>query len=135
MRRQLVYMAARWSRRAEVEGYAANLRSAGHGVTSRWLTDPQHRMEMVDGTDVQAFNAELAMHDVIDVAAADVLVYFSPGGTRGGCHVEFGMALALGKPIYLVGEREHVFTWLPAIECFDTWADLFDGAFAGVIDR
>ena len=37
---------------------------------------------------------------------------------RGGRHVEFGLAIAWGKPVYLVGERENVFHWLPQVRVF-----------------
>jgi nucleoside 2-deoxyribosyltransferase len=118
-----IYLAARWSRREEIEGYAAALREIGYEVTARWLTDPQHRMEAAG--DAQAFNAELANHDVYDVKNADTLVYFAPGGTRGGSHVEFGMALAQGKRLFWIGDREHVFSWLNQVTVFPSWVEFF----------
>ena len=35
---------------------------------------------------------------------------------RGGRHVEFGMALALGKPIFVYGHKENIFHYLPQVE-------------------
>jgi hypothetical protein len=38
-------------------------------------------------------------------------------------HTEFGIGLALGKRLILVGEhREHVFHYLPVVEVYETWA-------------
>jgi hypothetical protein len=119
-----VYLAARWSRREEVERYAAQLGEINIHVTSRWLTDPTHRM--TEEADAQAFNQELAGHDVEDVKGAEALIYFAPGGTRGGSHVEFGMALAQGKRLFWVGEREHVFSWRADIQIFPDWTHLLE---------
>lgn len=51
--------------------------------------------------------------------------------SRGGRHVEFGMALAMDKRLVVVGPRENVFHLLPAVEQFDTWP-LALAALAGV---
>lgn len=112
-----IYLAARWSRREEMVEVRRQLENLGATITARWLTDPEHR-----GGDAksQAFNAMLANHDREDLGAADMVVYFGPGGSRGGCHVEFGMALALGKRVVHVGPLENVFTWLPEVEHHET---------------
>ena len=44
--------------------------------------------------------------------------------TRGGRHVEFGLAVADEKRIILVGPRENVFHFLPVVENFRDWAAL-----------
>jgi hypothetical protein len=113
-----VYLAGRWSRREEFEALGVTLRSLGIEVTSRWLTDPQHRM--ADDPKSQEFNAELANHDVYDVGQAETLVYFAPAGMRGGSNVEFGMALALKRRLFWIGERSHVFSYLPEVTVFAT---------------
>lgn len=124
-----LYLAGRWSRREEIERYAVHLRGIGVEVTSRWLTDPMHRITEPEGEGALAFNSELAMHDWEDVHRADALVYFSPGGQRGGCHVEFGIALALRRRVFLVGDREHVFTWMESVERFPDFPSLFERVF------
>lgn len=118
---QSIYLACRWSRREEVLGYANELKALEIETTSRWLTDPEHRLS-ADG-DGQAFNTKLAGHDVEDVTKAQALVYFAPGGTRGGSHVEFGMALAQRKRLFWIGEREHVFSFMPQVNVFATWPE------------
>ena len=63
--------------------------------------------------------------DVADVYAADAIVAFSEpsnmtGSSRGGRHVEFGLALAWKKMIIVVGPRENVFHTLPVVHRVDT---------------
>lgn len=41
--------------------------------------------------------------------------------SRGGRHVEFGMALALAKRCIVIGPRENVFHLLPQVEQYDSW--------------
>jgi nucleoside 2-deoxyribosyltransferase len=116
-----VYLAARYSRRLELCGHAAEIEAAGHTVTSRWLlgnhqaeNDQLHR-----GAEAERF----ALEDLDDLESADVMITFGeePRTTtsRGGRHVEFGYALALGKSILLVGPREHVFACrVPQVQTF-----------------
>lgn len=113
------YIAGRFSRREELLAAADRIYyRLGWEVKARWLTDPFHR---IGGSPEDcAFNAELARHDRDDLIAADMVIYFSPGGTRGGCHVEFGMALALDKSIHWIGPREHVFSFLPEVAHHET---------------
>lgn len=108
-----VYLAGRFSRRDEFNGYAARLREAGFDVDARWLTE-EH--EWYGGTDAEAIEAArgFALDDLADVAKADVVLVFTespnPGGrNRGGRHVEYGIALGLRKDIIVVGPPENVF--------------------------
>ena len=117
-----VYFAARFSRRDELNGYRAELEALGIVVTSRWLaTEPRVRFEYSDD-DWRA----LGLIDQEDVLAADTLVSFTepPGaGGNGGRHVELGMALALGRRVILVGQREHIFHHLPEVEVVESWPE------------
>lgn len=74
----------------------------GHTVTSRWLDEK-------DGTDLQI----AAIIDIDDLRSSDAVIVFtedsSVGYTTGGRHVELGFALAIHKPICIVGPRENVF--------------------------
>ena len=125
-----VYLAARYDHRVVLCGYREELRACGLEVTSRWL-DGFHTLGA--GLDDQSNNAappmtrrKMAEEDWADVLAADALVFFcEPEHTdskRGGRHVEFGAALALGKRVLTLGtNRENVFHELPAVEHHDTW--------------
>jgi nucleoside 2-deoxyribosyltransferase len=123
-----IYLAARYSRFREMLDYARDLKAAGHIVTSRWING-NHQISD-DGLSAQAAEAErvrFACEDRADLEAADCVISFteSPRSTnsRGGRHVEHGIALALGKRVIVIGHRENVFHCLPGIEFFETWSE------------
>ena len=115
-----LYIAGRFSRREELYNYSLTLPPYVK-VTSRWLSDENHRINHADVPleGREDFNHRLASEDMEDVMDADALVLFTPGGRRGGCHVEFGIALGAGKQIFLVGPYEHIFTHLKQVRHFD----------------
>ena len=113
-----LYLAASFSRRSELQSYARYLTAQGYEVTSRWLGD-EH---------VKGQTAENALIDEEDVKRCDVLVAFTDEVSlgRGGRHVEFGMARALGKELVIIGPEEHIFHHLPGILIYSGW-----GSFRG----
>lgn len=117
-----IYLAARFSRQAEMRGYAEQLERAGHEVTSRWI-DPQDEQAYEELT--PAGCKKCAEHDVADVLRADAIIAFTeppePNTSRGGRHVEFGIAIAAGNVLMIVGPRENVFHWLPEVNQFDSF--------------
>ena len=123
------YIAARFSRRPECNELAHRLLALGHEVTSRWVK-PETDHVMPTGLSAQAADSErkrFAMEDADDVHAADAMVSFMEeprSNSRGGRHVEFGMALALGHSLYIIGPRETVFHHYPGVSQFET-ADQF----------
>ena len=70
-----VYLAARFSRRFEMQGHRGDLQRAGHAVTSRWI-------DLVRETEADA--AKCARVDIEDIETADTLIGFSdpPCGQR-----------------------------------------------------
>jgi nucleoside 2-deoxyribosyltransferase len=109
-----VYLASNYSSHPEMREVRAYLEARGHTVTSRWING-EH--ELLEGQDV-AVSERFAMDDWEDLLAADAMIWFSQqteNRGRGGRHVEFGMALAWGKPIHVVGRKENVFHWLPQV--------------------
>lgn len=100
-----VYIAAPYPERVYAQQVMADLESRGDfEVTSTWL---RHEDKLED---------TFARLDLADVARADVLVALNPpeyanSGT-GGRHVEFGYALALRKPIVMVGAQSNIFHFL-----------------------
>jgi hypothetical protein len=124
-----VYLAARYSRRAEMQQYAADLAQLGLGhVEAAWLTG-DHEWDGSQSTLEELAVAQLlALDDVRDIARAQVVIVFTeePGATgrnRGGRHVEYGMALAAEKHVVIVGPAENVFHSLPNVPRFATWQD------------
>ena len=127
-----IYLAARYTRRLELVQYAQDLDQIGHVVISRWLSGdhetPANRgLGPIDPVD----STPWALEDMEDVQAAHCVISFTePPRTeygRGGRHVEFGMALALGKRCIVVGHRENVFHCLPAVEFYETWQEALEG--------
>ena len=112
--RERIYIAAAYGRRREMhEKLAQPLVSMGHEVTSRWLWE-DHSSDQSD----EAMEC-YARDDMRDVARSTALVAMSDGedaflhGSRGGRHVEFGMALAAGINVHLIGPagRTSFTTW------------------------
>lgn len=120
-----VYLGSRYSRLAEMQNYANELRQSGIIVDAAWLTgemgDLVGKTSRPEG-DPEAVKA--AEHDMADIRAADVAVIFidAPGpNNRGGYHVEFGIALQRGIPLLLVGKRVNSFNHLPQVQYHPTW--------------
>jgi hypothetical protein len=125
-----IYLAARYSRNGEMRGVRDVLQALGHEVTSRWID--QHGGNLLESIVAEKLNenpgacAHYAEVDVADLSAADVVVSFTSegGGGKGGRHVEFGLALGLGKRLVIVGPRENVFHTWPGVEWYPDWAHL-----------
>lgn len=105
-----VYLAGRFVLRGELEAYANRLKEDGHEIVSSWVYGGENGMEL----------PQIAELDFSDIDRADTLVHFTaPEGSAtpgGGRHVEMGYALGKGKNVIIVGERENVFCWLPAVK-------------------
>jgi hypothetical protein len=119
-----IYLCSRYSRRQELVGVREELLRRGHTVTSRWLDTA---WEEKDGTGSSAapaeYREEFAINDMVDVMKADCLIAFTEGersGSRGGRHVEFGIALARGLHLIIVGTPENLFHHHPRVKQFDT---------------
>jgi len=134
-----IYLASRYTRRLELFGYRASLRSLGFTVEARWL-DGQHQLDnvgipigdggekLVEGGDDPRnaqLRAKFAQDDWEDVSGADVVVSFTEAprssANRGGRHAEFGIALARNARVIVVGFRENIFHWLPRVEFVQTF--------------
>ena len=98
-------------------------------VTSRWI-DGKH-----DGVEART----CALDDLADIDEAEALVLWNPqrfhGQGRGGRHVELGYALALGKRVLIVGDRENVFHSHPLVELYPDWPDAFAALMTPAPDR
>lgn len=122
-----VYLAARYSRRRELAGYAEELADLGIEVTSRWLTGQHETPPEGVPIDSPEHLAWCADDDLTDIGIADVLVAFTePEGSvagrgRGGRHFEMGYAAASEKHVLIVGHRENVFCHLPLFGFAPDW--------------
>lgn len=120
-----LYLAAKYSRRDELNRYAEDLRGLGHVVNCRWLSE--HDLPV--GAPPEG-GLRFALDDIEDIRAADLLIAFTEepgkpgaGRNRGGRHVELGIAIGRGMPVYVVGWRENVFCYLPEVIFFETWPE------------
>lgn len=119
-----IHLAARYEQRREMLRVARELEDGGHEITSRWL----------DGKFRGARPEDNAAYGLTDVVAADCIVLFTDRPPRndaaipgGGRHVEFGYAMRAGKRLAIVGPRENVFEYLPAVEQFRSVKGLVRG--------
>ena len=118
-----IYLAARYSRMEELRGYADELVAAGHVITSRWISGGNGIPETAD---VDMESQRFALEDYRDLSAADTVISWTEpprveSTARGGRHVEFGLALAMGKRLVVVGPRENLFHTMPNVYQFDEW--------------
>ena len=116
-------MAARMENQREAREIRHALRQADVRVDAAWIDETPSTEKTTD----EDRQRRLFM-DLGDVTESDVLVLFKPSGlhrssTTGGHHVEVGYALALGKPVFVIGSRENLFHWHPSVrECDSTEA-------------
>ena len=119
-----IYLAARYSRHPEMQHIAHALMVQGHDVTSRWIWGAHQTLdESLLHPEVRSDSQRFAQEDIADLEAAECFIGFSEAirqPSRGGRHVELGMALALGKRICVVGGLEHVFHTLAHVEHYAT---------------
>ena len=93
----------------------------GHKVTSRWITQDT-KFGHSDSLYTPEERQRLAVMDEEDVRSAvdGVILLAEELGTNvpGGKHVEAGIAIGLGRSVYVVGRRENVFHWHPRVLVF-----------------
>ncbi len=111
-----VYIAAPYAMREYGIRVALRLAQAKITVISRWLEA------------VESSKEEAAYNSLVDIDRASLFLALNPEGWEekgtGGCHVEFGYALARGKRILLVGDPSNVFHHLNAITVIDETMDV-----------
>src|SRR5690606_30261512 len=118
-----IYLSARYERRLELCGYREQIEQRGHTVTSRWLNGAPAGIESLiesddpsQAPDALWYRVAAAQEDMADIESSDLLIAFSEppesDASRGGRHVEFGFALALNIPLWVVGPPENIFHWL-----------------------
>lgn len=120
------YLASRFSRKDEIQQNAHCLQLSGYETTSRWHT-PGHQLGPSQN---DAERMQRGIEDLEDVRRADAILVHTGdvdpvtgASTRGGYHTEVGIALALCKPIALIGDRLNVFHYIPGIVQFATFDD------------
>lgn len=117
------YICARFGRQEEARLFSQTLEGLGHTITSTWVD--QVELEMYG--DNQRERERAAVKDVQEVVGSEALVYLSEAEDnvwgRGGRHVEFGIAVGLELPIFVIGPKENLFHFFPGITHFETQED------------
>jgi nucleoside 2-deoxyribosyltransferase len=104
---------------AAAREFRSDLHKQGHEVISTWLDEESYGVKKTPEQ-----KAAIAVQDLEEVRVCDALIHRSePDGSYvpGGKHAECGGALILGKPVYLIGKREHIFHSHPNVKQFETW--------------
>ena len=115
-----VYLASRYSKYKSMQVVRNFLESEGFLVTSRWINgDHQIDDEGLSSEAKEEERVRFAVEDIEDLKESDIVVCYTekPRTTksRGGRHVEMGMAIAWEKLVFVVGHRENVFCCLNSV--------------------
>lgn len=118
------YVAAKYCDRDAVRIVYGDLIDRGHSITCDWTN---HDIYPEDAPLEK--KAEFAIDDIEGVRNADaVIAIFIEERHQRGALIEIGAALALGKPVMIVGEHEASSTLLqhPLITRFKTIGDVYE---------
>ena len=125
-----IYLAARYSKRPTLYKWGEQLEALGHEIVSRWSKRGGDHNK-VAGLSPKAATSErqrFAAEDLEDIQNCQLMISLMEeprNNSRGGRHVEFGYADALGKNLVIIGQRETVFHEQIHIEQFDTFEEFF----------
>jgi len=109
------YTAGPWHDRAIVKGVRDKLVEADYKVNSRWLDIPENPPE---GMSYEEYQQMQARNDLADVVSADVLMYVNTGYKSEGKATELGVAIAMLKPIIIIGDRSNNIFLNLGMPCF-----------------
>lgn len=94
---------------------------SGHSIQARWLDEDFSKTSSYTDAD----KIKIATIDAEDVWLSDALILLpSPRRIPGGKFVEAGIAIGLGHPVYVLGQRENMLLWHPLVQSFPTIEDL-----------
>jgi len=117
---RLIYIAGPFDQRDQAKLVKDALEKEGHVVTSTWITS---HLDALDEIDPETAERE-ALHDLLAIRRADLVVFLNGQSTSGGMHVEMGYAIAAGKPILLVGEPTSIFHHLKSVRVINGLGNL-----------
>lgn len=94
-----IYISGKWADRDQVQNYMVRLAKAGHTITEDWTQ--HHHPPSFD--EAQRY----AMADILGIKNCDaIVVIFERNYRYRGSFIEIGAALALGKPVLILGDKE-----------------------------
>ena len=99
---------------------ASVLDGFGHHVNSNWLLEPFNSTDRYSDLD----KIRISKMDYWDIHEADALVLIAgPDRYPGGKFVEAGIAIGLGKRVVVIGRRENMLLYHPAVHQVETPLD------------
>ncbi len=115
-----IYLAARYSRAAEMRKARQRIENADHTVTSTWIDQKSEEIPLDTLNANPTAHAQYALRDLYDLLDSEAVISFTSirGGGRGGRHIEFGIALHSNKRLIIIGPRENVFHTLLAVDVY-----------------
>ena len=119
---RVIYLAGGFHAQPMYRALRDMLQDRGACVVSRWIDCATPS----DDRDA-AHYTHWAQVDVDDLFVANTLILYSDQvGSKGGCWVEVGVALAWFEQVIIVGERTNAFTYLPQVTVVRDTAELLD---------
>ena len=106
-RHMTIFIAAPWDDKKIAKEAAEKFRAAGIDVTSRWIDQPD-----TDDPDELHKDALRDIEDIVDSHMLVLINWQSRGHETSGKAVETGIAIALWKPVVVVGLRTNIYHWL-----------------------
>lgn len=123
-------MASFFDTRARLAEHVATLQNAGHQIVSTWLME--HPGASYAGV-TEGYRLACGLVDKEEISRAALFILDTiDESPRGGREVEFGIALAQGIPVIIVGPMRNVFHRL-AFRHFEEWSKAL--SFIGQVNR
>ena len=86
-----------------------------HKGLDAYSDEERQRIALMDEADVRA-----AVDGLVLIAGAEGIC------VPGGKHVETGIAVALARPVFVIGRRENIFHWHPLVRVFSSASAFLD---------
>jgi len=114
------YVASKFEHASAVSRAIAELTVAGHAVTLDWTKHEQ--FDWNKPREAERLAWKYSYLDVEGVRSADVFIMLTYNGlSMRGAYVELGVALGLGKLVYIVGEQpRNIFSFYPGVRVVES---------------
>jgi len=114
------YVASKFEHASAVSRAIAELTVAGHAVTLDWTKHEQ--FDWNKPREAERLAWKYSYLDVEGVRSADVFIMLTYNGlSMQGAYVELGVALGLGKLVYIVGEQpRNIFSFYPGVRVVES---------------
>jgi nucleoside 2-deoxyribosyltransferase len=117
-----IYTATKWERRAEMYKINVMIRNLGHTITHDWTVWDERN----PSKDAESRRHGAAMLDYAGVHAADLVIFWDHPEAN-GARWEAGMAIGMGKPVWIVEYKNIVvFDALPQVTTFVNWDQVLE---------